>query len=84
MPVTTQYIYWLIEFFVSQVKEAHEAKIPSIPATGGHSTWSSINNGLIIDLSKYGEVAIDPHQHTVAVRGGVLMKELQVALSQKG
>ena len=39
---------------------------------------------MIIDLSQYREVVVDPGQRTVAVRGGVLMKELQVALSEKG
>jgi len=39
---------------------------------------------MIIDLSQYREVVVDPGKRTVAVRGGVLMKELQVALSEKG
>ena len=55
-----------------------------MPATGGHSPWSTIKHGMIIDLSQYREVVVDPGKRTVAVRGGVLMKELQVALSEKG
>ena len=39
---------------------------------------------MVIDLSEYREVVVGPGQRTVAVRGGVLMKELQVALSEKG
>jgi len=70
--------------FDFQVEEAHAANIPFVPATGGHSTWSTVENGMIIDLSQYKEISVDPHQRTVAVRGGVLMKELQLALSEKG
>lgn len=39
---------------------------------------------MIIDLSQYKEICVEPSQRTVAVRGGVLMKELQLALSEKG
>lgn len=38
---------------------------------------------MVIDMSHYKEVVVDPDQHTVAVRGGVLMKELQLALGEK-
>ncbi|KAL8805833.1 MAG: hypothetical protein Q9182_001745 [Xanthomendoza sp. 2 TL-2023] len=65
------------------VKAAHEAKIPFVPASGGHSPWSTIEDGIVIDLSKFKDVCVDADQHKVAVRGGVLMKELQIALSEK-
>lgn len=39
---------------------------------------------MIVDLSQYKEISVDPSQRTVAVRGGVLMKEMQLALSEKG
>lgn len=74
----------LIVFSNVQVKAAHAAKVPFVPATGGHSTWSTTDSGMIIDLSHYKEVVVDAGQRTVAVRGGVLMKELQLALSEKG
>lgn len=67
-----------------QVSEARAAEVPFVPATGGHSQWSTIKDGMIIDMSRYKETIIDPEGHTVAVRGGVLMKELQLALSEKG
>ena len=67
-----------------QVKAAHAAKVPFVPATGGHSTWSTVASGLIIDFSHYKEVVVDASQRTVAIRGGVLMKELQLALSENG
>lgn len=38
---------------------------------------------MIIDLCRYKDVVVDPSQHTVSIRGGVLMKELQIALSEK-
>ncbi|KAL8724367.1 MAG: hypothetical protein Q9166_007988 [cf. Caloplaca sp. 2 TL-2023] len=66
------------------VKTAHVAKIPFVPATGGHSPWSTIENGMVIDLSRFKNVSVDANQHKVAVRGGVLMKELQLALSERG
>jgi len=69
---------------IVKVEEAHAANIPFVPAAGGHSTWSTVENGMIIDLSLYKEIRVDPNQRTVAVQGGVLMKELQLALSEKG
>lgn len=66
-----------------QVKEAHQAKVPFVPATGGHSPWSTVRDGLIIDLSHYKDVKVDSEARTVTVKGGVLMKELQLALSEK-
>ena len=38
---------------------------------------------MIIYMSRYKETIIDPDGHYVAVRDGVLMKELQLALSEK-
>ena len=37
-----------------------------------------------MDLSHYREVDVNSDHHTVVIRGGVLMKELQLALSEKG
>ncbi|KAL9003412.1 MAG: hypothetical protein Q9188_003717 [Gyalolechia gomerana] len=50
----------------------------------GCSPWSTIENGLIIHLSLFKEVSVDQDRHTVAVRGGVLVKELQITLSKQG
>lgn len=38
---------------------------------------------MVIDLSHFKDVAVDTNQHLMTVRGGVLMKELQIALSEK-
>lgn len=39
---------------------------------------------MIIDLSQYKEISVDSSQRTIAVREEILMKELQLALSEKG
>lgn len=76
-------VEWLMLSSMSfQVKAAHAAKIPFVPATGGHSPWSTIENGIIIDLSRFKDVRVDTDQQLVTVKGGVLMKELQIALSE--
>lgn len=70
--------------FFTQVKEAAGANVPFVSVTGGHSPWSTIENGIIIDLCNYREVEVAAAQHTVTVRGGVLTKELQLALTEYG
>lgn len=70
--------------FVSQVEEAHAANIPFVPAAGGHCAWSTVEHSMIIDLSQYKIIRVGPNQRTVAIQGGVLIKELQLALSEKG
>ena len=39
---------------------------------------------MVIDLCRYKDIVVDPDKQEVTVRGGVLMKEVQVALSEKG
>ena len=73
----------LTYYLVVQVSEAHAAGVPFVPATGGHSQWSTVEDGMVIDMSRYKETMVDPEGHIVAVRGGVLMKELQLALSEE-
>ncbi|KAI4116242.1 MAG: hypothetical protein LQ345_003305 [Seirophora villosa] len=69
---------------VQPVKAANVAGVPSVPVTGGHSLWSTIEDGLVIDLSQYKSISVEADQHRVSVRGGVLMKELQLELSKQG
>ncbi|KAI1479227.1 FAD-binding domain-containing protein [Daldinia eschscholtzii] len=64
------------------VKEAVSAGVPFVPASGGHSPWSSIDQkGVIIDLSLYKGVSVDaannvvtaalhPHKQFAAVGNG--------------
>ncbi|KAK6949009.1 hypothetical protein Daesc_009081 [Daldinia eschscholtzii] len=66
---------------VRTVKEAVSAGVPFVPASGGHSPWSSIDQkGVIIDLSRYKGVSVDAPNNVVTVRGGTRMKEFQAAL----
>ena len=69
---------------MEQMKAAREAKIPFVLASGGNSLWSTINEGMVMDLSYYKGVFVDATSRTAIVRGGALMKDLQVALSEKG
>ncbi|KAL9634420.1 MAG: hypothetical protein Q9204_003008 [Flavoplaca sp. TL-2023a] len=59
------------------------AKVAFVPASGGHSPWSTIENGMVIDVSQFKDVHVDANRQLVTVRGGVLMKELQIALSEE-
>ena len=79
-------IYLLLTYDPSrlEVKEAHTANVPFVPATGGHSPWSTVRDGMVIDLSHFKEIQVYPDKRTVVIRGGVLMKELQLALTDKG
>ncbi|OTA67143.1 FAD-binding domain-containing protein [Hypoxylon sp. EC38] len=66
---------------VGTVREALKAGIPFVPASGGHSPWSTIGkDGIIIDLVLYKGVEVDQENNLVTVKGGTLMKELQSAL----
>ncbi|KAI9698854.1 MAG: hypothetical protein M1820_007361 [Bogoriella megaspora] len=69
---------------VTIVKAASAAHIPLVPATGGHSPWSTVENGIIIDLGKHQGVEVDAAQHVATAKGGILMKEFQLALSKEG
>lgn len=62
-----------------------KASIPFVAASGGHSPWSTIEeNGFILDLSLYKDVVVEPSKNIATVKGGLLMKELQVALNKEG
>lgn len=66
---------------VTAVKELVSASIPFVPASGGHSCFSSIGKeGVIIDLSRFTGVEVDEAKGVATVRGGTLMKEFQAAL----
>lgn len=69
----------------SQVKAAHESSIPFVPASGGHSPWSTIDSsGFVLDLGLLKSISIDTGSQSVIVTGAVLMKELSTALSEAG
>lgn len=73
------------EDVIHTVREAFKSSTPFAIATGGHSPWSTIQGeGFVLDLSLYKAVIPDPTTRSVTIKGGVLMKELQAALSTKG
>ncbi|KAK8134224.1 FAD binding domain-containing protein [Apiospora sp. TS-2023a] len=66
---------------VNIIQGAVQAGIPFVPASGGHSSWSTIGQeGVIIDLSRYKGVSVDTSTQEATVKGGTLMKELQTSL----
>ncbi|KAK7955671.1 uncharacterized protein PG986_004893 [Apiospora aurea] len=66
---------------VSTVQEAVKAGIPFVPASGGHSPWSTVGQeGIVIDLSRYKGSSLHPETSEATVKGGTLMKELEVSL----
>lgn len=66
---------------VTAVKELVSASIPFVPASGGHSSFSSIGkSGVIIDLSLFTGVEVDEANSIAIVNGGTLMKEFQTVL----
>ena len=47
--------------------------MPFVPASGGHSPWSTIDeNGFILDLSLCKNVVVNSATNTVTVTGGIL------------
>jgi hypothetical protein len=68
-----------------QVKAAHEHGIPFVPASGGHSPWSTIDSsGFILDLGLCKSITVEAETESVKVTGAVLMKELTTALFEAG
>lgn len=66
---------------VTSIKALTKNSIPFVPASGGHSPWSTIDqNGIIVDLSRYKGVDVDTSKKLATVKGGTLMKEFQTAL----
>lgn len=58
-----------------------KASIPFVPASGGHSPFSTIGQGgVVVELNRYKGVEVDASRNLATVKGGTLMKELQVAL----
>ncbi|KAL9617932.1 MAG: hypothetical protein Q9160_007298 [Pyrenula sp. 1 TL-2023] len=66
---------------VASVQALIKNSIPFVPASGGHSPWSSIDqDGVILDLSRYKGVDVDLSKNLATIKGGTLMKEFQTAL----
>ena len=60
------------------------ANVPFGAAAEGHSPWSTVKKVVVIDLSRYKGISIQVNIHTATVWGGILIKELQVALCEFG
>ncbi|PQE15890.1 FAD binding domain containing protein [Rutstroemia sp. NJR-2017a BVV2] len=68
-----------------QIKAAHEYGIPFVPASGGHSPWSTIDSsGFILDLGLCKSIVVEAETESVRVTGAVLIKELTTALYEAG
>ncbi|PQE03236.1 FAD binding domain containing protein [Rutstroemia sp. NJR-2017a BBW] len=66
---------------VNIIKAAHEYGIPFVPASGGHSPWSTIDSsGFILDLGLCKSITVEAETESVRVTGAVLIKELTTAL----
>ncbi|MCJ1311794.1 hypothetical protein MMC25_005467 [Agyrium rufum] len=68
---------------VKLIRELAKTGVPYVPACGGHSTYSTVKDGFIIDLRRYKDIVVDSSRNTVTVKGGILMKELQLALAKE-
>ncbi|RDW83797.1 FAD-binding oxidoreductase [Aspergillus mulundensis] len=61
------------------------SSVPFVPKSGGHSRWSTIGQeGIIIDLSLYADIHVNPGNSTATLIGGVLNKEVAVRLAESG
>ncbi|ROW01494.1 hypothetical protein VSDG_02063 [Cytospora chrysosperma] len=66
---------------VLTVQTLLKASIPFVLATGGNSRYSTIDqHGVVLDLGRYKGVDVDAAKNLATVKGGTLMKELQLAL----
>ncbi|KAL4907582.1 hypothetical protein BDW74DRAFT_176333 [Aspergillus multicolor] len=70
---------------VKIVQWALHYNIPFVTKSGGHSAWSTIDeSGIVIDLSAYKGVEVDTESQTATLIGGILSKEVGIALAEKG
>lgn len=65
-----------------QVKWSLSNNVPFVPKSGGHSQFSTVgSDGVVLDLSPMGAVVLDEKSETATLCGGVLEKEVAVALA---
>lgn len=66
---------------ITAVKELVSASISFVPASGGHSPFSTVGKeGVIIDLSRFTGVEVDEATNFATIKGGTLSKQVQTAL----
>ncbi|KAF2467249.1 FAD-binding domain-containing protein [Lindgomyces ingoldianus] len=65
---------------------AQTNEIPFVVRGGGHSTSgsSSIDDGLVIDLSKMRKVAVDPKAKTIRAEGGTIWEDVDMEAAKFG
>ena len=70
----------------SAIRFAREHDLELAVRSGGHSTpgHSSVDGGLVVDMSRMRGVAVDPATRTARVQGGALLGELDVAAQEHG
>tara|TARA_R110002003_G_scaffold202_7_gene15706 strand:- start:9285 stop:9659 length:375 start_codon:yes stop_codon:yes gene_type:complete len=61
-------------------------KIPFTVRGGGHATSgaASIEDGIVIDLSKMRKVTVDPEAKTIRAEGGALWEDVDVEAAKYG
>jgi FAD/FMN-containing dehydrogenase len=71
---------------VNAVEWARQEGIALRPRSGRHGTegWSSLDGGLVIDVSRMKNVTIDEKARTATVGTGLIQKEAVPALGQRG
>lgn len=66
---------------ITAVKQLVSASIPFVPASGGHSPFSTVGkDGVVIDLSHFNGVEVDEANNLATIKGGTLAKKVQTTL----
>lgn len=70
----------------ANVTDAHESHIDSFVTGGGHSTSgaASIEDGIVIDLSKMRKVTVDVDAKTIKAEGGTTWEDVDVEAAKFG
>jgi len=67
-----------------KVKFALSASVPFVAKAGGHSSWSTISNGFILDFSLMRGVVIDKENQTATASAGTLIGDMMKAAAAQG
>ena len=65
---------------------AHQQNLTVAVRSGGHSFlgWGTCDDGMIIDVSRMKDIAIDPNRRTTQAGAGVVAQELETAAATYG